>query len=184
MDIPAQIAWVRKLIEDTPLARVEQMVAPGGTPEFYVERPPMIDGTVSVLLNGADQVLGADYTVEDAGRTIRFSAAPPADAMVTVKYSRQRFSDDDLKVFLDASDAAAETDAARVYGASVAAIDTLLLGAATALDFGAGAETFGMSSVFNRLMQLRSLYESRMDDENGMGLDGGLGYIRIEDVTF
>jgi hypothetical protein len=55
-----------------------------------------------------------------------------------------------------------------VYRAAVLALDSMLTGAATALNFGAGAENFDMASVFDRLTRLRAIAASETTARPGV----------------
>jgi len=148
--------WLRQLLEDEPSTMLDSTAASGTDTDFYVGSPPITAGSVTVAVNGS---LITSFTIVDAA-VVRFASPPAEGASVTIRYGRQTFADVDLDFYL--SQARLDYSELRqiVYRAAVLALDSLLTGAATALPFGAGSETFDMVSVFDRLTKLRSIAAS------------------------
>jgi hypothetical protein len=172
-----ELEWLRRLVEDSGTRKVERLVASGVETDFYVQNTPVVDASVLVTVEGEP---GEDYEVVD-GRIVRFSDPPPEGTDLAIYYEWRAFSDEELDFYL-AQAAMVRTGAAKVYQAAAYAIDTLLLGAATALDFGAGAETYNMSSIFQRLTGLRTAYEERIAliEQAEIEAGGTLAFIEIE----
>ena len=162
LTIEEQLAWLRDLLEDNPTEEIEAVTGDGGTRSYTVSNPPMTADSLKVLVDGEQKTLGTDYTVPDA-QTISFAQAPAAGTHVVFQYGRQLFSDAELTRYLTTAgekytDPPCNSSDIHVYRAAIFAIDALLVGAATALRFGAGAEDFDMPSVFERLLSLRSAW--------------------------
>jgi hypothetical protein len=172
----SELTWLRRLVEDQARTEVEQAVASGQETRFYLSNPP-VTGNVVVAVDGVTKTADADYFVEDA-RLVRFALAPNAGSNITIQYDRQTFTDEELTEYLTAA-ALRFTGVAQIYTAAIYAIDSLLVGAATALDFGAGAETYNMSSVFARLQSLREMYMERVTE----AIEGE-GLITVQDMDF
>lgn len=153
------IQWLRKLVEDEPVEESEISTADGVESDFFVSNPPISVGTEAVKVNGAATTA---YTVVQQ-RAVSFVSPPPANAQVLIRYTRQTFTDDELDHYLGIAGGEWTSQAGRVYRAAVYAIDSLMAGAATALDFGAGAESFSMTSVWARLQQLRQMYVASLE---------------------
>ena len=63
---------------------VESFVGDGTTTAFKVMWGPIVTDSVKVLVNGAEKVVGTDYTVEDG--TITFTTAPAASDQIRIGY--------------------------------------------------------------------------------------------------
>src|SRR4051812_23012631 len=135
---------LRGLLEDEATDEVEVATGDGSTTVFAVRNPRAADDpTTTVSVDGADLVRGVTFFVTDNGRTITLVPAPPAGAQVIIRYRRQSFTDAELTDYL--ARAALDWGAGTVgliYRAGLLALDTLLLGTATAVDFGADSEHF------------------------------------------
>jgi hypothetical protein len=159
-----QLEWLRKLLEDEVQQEAELATADGAETDFFVQNPPIAAGSDTVLLEGLAQVRGVNYTVRDS-KAISF-AAPPANQMsVLITYERQNFLDAELLGYLEQAGKEYIEDRHIVYRAAIFAIDSLLMGAATSLRFGAGAEDFDLPSVFARLLELRRMFIEWLAEE-------------------
>ena len=162
-----ELAHLRKLLDDDPAFEQEVSTALGDELEFLVSNPPITAETVRV--NGAAQSSPGDYDVVDVNGVpakVVFVSPPPADARVEVSYTRQTWSDDELQSYLDLAAVDWAEQAGKVYRAGIMAIDGLLTGAATALDFGPPQEGgVEMTSVFSRLITLRSTLAQALASE-------------------
>lgn len=156
------LEWLRKLIEDEPRMEVETAAASGTERDFFVANPPIVTGSVAVAVNGLT-LAETEFSVVD-NRIIRLVTVPALDAQVTIEYSHQTFSDRELEHYLTQAKLEFADQRYYVYRAAMYAIDTLMVGLATALDFGAGAETFNMSSVHARLSQMRASYAQHLTE--------------------
>ena len=146
--------WLRRLLEDLPLFEADSAAGDGTRTEFAVTKPPITTDSAVVSVDG--QAVTA-FTVErDA--VVRFTTAPAAGANVVIAYQRQSFADDELDFYLEQATVRFADSDHQVYRAAIYAIDALLMGTATALNFGAGAENFDMVSVHTRLVALRNMY--------------------------
>ena len=155
------IAWLRRLISDVPAMHHDLAMGDGSTTAFYLAAGAATAGTVIVTVNDALQELGADYQLTPGLDGIVFDSPPPDEARVRIGYSNTEWDDDTLETFLAAAGQRYDVNVEMVlviYQAAIYAIDTALIGLATALNFGAGAEQFDMASVFNRLLQLRDTW--------------------------
>lgn len=153
------LAWLRRLLEDQGERHVESAVA--GGPEFYVRNPPMsADPPEVVSVAGGVRTAGVHYDAYPDRIVFRAGFEPPVNAMVQISYTHQTFPDAELQDYLAAAQSTlGVTDQHLVvYRAAVFAIDALLMGTATSLRFGAGAEDFDMPSVHARLLELRRTY--------------------------
>lgn len=155
------LQWLRKLIEDELTTENESSAASGAETTFFVGNPPII-GTPTVGVNGVPKQNPADWT--NTSRYVVFGTAPAANATVTIQYDRQSFTDDELNHYLTQAQLDFDDQRLYVYQAAVYAIDSMLLGASTALNFGAGAENYDMVSVWNRLTKLREMYMTYISD--------------------
>jgi hypothetical protein len=156
-----KLLWLRRMVNDIARTEAEMIIAPGGGNEFFVANPPIVE-TPLVALNNVSQTTPAQFSYTPY--SVIFVTAPEVGSSVTIRYARTTFSDTVLEGYLQA--AAYEYTAPQhlVYRAAIYVVDTLLAGAATALDFGSGQENFQMSSVFNRLTQLRNLWEQWLEN--------------------
>jgi hypothetical protein len=162
MATPAQLTWIRALIDDRGNPEVEISNANGTQTEFFVAAPPISTATVTV--NGAPLTPGTDYTIPPTNDEVILTTPPAINSQVVVRYVRQTFSDDELNGYLDSAGQDFVKDRHIVYQAAIWAVDTLLSGTATAFDFGAGQESFQFSGVFSRLIQLREMWELWLQD--------------------
>lgn len=64
---------------------VESFVGDGTVTAFKVMWGPIVTTSVKVLVNGAEKVVGTDYTVAEDG-TIEFTTAPAADDQIRIGY--------------------------------------------------------------------------------------------------
>lgn len=164
--------WLRKLLEDTPRVATETATADGNERSFYVSHELlMLEPPPTVLVDGVVQVREAgDYTITAERDGIILSVKPVVGTIVNVRYFHQSWEDDELDIYLAAAANMYSDDQEIVYAAAIFAIDTLLVGASTALNFGAGAESFDMVSIFNRLVQLRAVFQQHLDANLSSGL--------------
>jgi hypothetical protein len=163
------MAWLRKLLDDEQSMQAEIVEGDAATQTFMVRNPPVPDSdATTVTVAGQPMARGSDFIVSDGGRSITLLGTPPGNGVaVVIRYPSQLWTDDELETYL--AEAALKVGVARtatatgpetgrqeyLYRAGVMAIDTLLSGTATGLNFGAGSETFDVASVFQRLMDLR-----------------------------
>jgi len=148
--------WVRNLLEDLPSEEVESSTTDGATSTFYVGNPPINPTSLVVVsVDGTARVQGTDYTVQGSNR-IAFVNPPPVGANVVIQYTRVTFSDSDLDHFLTEAGREFSELRPRVYRAALLASNALLYGASTALDFGAGAERFEVTTIFDRMSRFRA----------------------------
>lgn len=166
------LTWLRKLLNDTNTSEVEVTDGNGTTTTFLVRNPPVPDDdTTKVTVAGEQLARGSEFYVTDSGRSITIPAAPADGAQIVITYSSQLWDDDELQTYLQEATKHRDPLLERpnyIKTAGIMAIDTLLSGTATGLDFGAGAETFNISSVFQRLMALRDAWRAQLtqdDDE-------------------
>lgn len=174
-----QLFWLRKLLDDTGSLELEHMTASGQQTEFFVRAAPInTGGPLAVQVAGQTMTQGADYTVGPESDSIILTDAPPLGSSVTIRYTRQTWPDTELTMYL--SQAATEYFADRhiVYKAGVYAIDTLMSGAATAMDFGEGQQYFRFSGTFDALSTLRSIWQAWVED------NAQHGQLSIVDWTF
>jgi hypothetical protein len=152
------LQWLRKLLEDEPSTEMDIAYGDGEDREFVVSNPPATSEVVR--LNGVPQALNTHYVMivrNSQPIGIRFNAAPAQDARVDIEYTRQTWGDTELATYLTGAEQNWITGSVEsVYAAACYAVDTLLMGAATALNFGAGEESYDMVSVWQRLVQLRT----------------------------
>lgn len=175
-----ELAWLRRLLGDQQVPQIETAVASGADTDFYVQTPPITSGTVTVTI---DNVPNVAFTVLQE-RAVRILPAPVAGAAVVIAYERQTFTDAELNEYLGYAGANWEGPS-KVYQAAVYAIDSLLMGAATALDFGAGAEAYNMTSVWSRLSQLRALYVDWLNSDSAASdsiAGSGVGALVISEM--
>jgi hypothetical protein len=169
------LSWLRRLLEDVPRVKLDSAYADGERTDFYVTNPPAANTLVAV--NGQLKALATDYDLID-DRGVRFLVAPATDAQVVIQYERQTWPDDELDHYIEQALQEWDLDRHVVYRAAIYAIDTLLIGLATGMNFGAGAEAFDIASVFARMQQLRALFlqqlAAAMDEPS----------LAIIDVTF
>lgn len=159
----SDLARLRALLEDVPGWQVETAAGTGSNRDFYFANPPALQTPALVVaLNGVVLATPADYVVSTERDRVTLTTAPPAGSMVAMKYARQTFNDDELLGFL--SEAAVDWPAGvgRTYRAAAFALDTLLMGVATALNFGAGAETFDVAGVHERLERVRAQFAAEL----------------------
>lgn len=152
------LTWLRRLVSDVSLIKVDLITAPGGVTEFFASNPPILD-PVTVTVDGVP-VDPSEYTVTDS--SIVFDSAPAAQAQITFRYARTTFSDDELEGYLAVAAEQYDDDLEIVYRAAILALDTVLVGAGTALDVGSGQETLALSSIFNRLTDLRTAWVAEL----------------------
>lgn len=155
------LEWLRKLIEDEQTTENESSAASGSETTFFVGNPPII-GVPVVGVNGVPKAEPADFT--HTARYVAFTAAPAANSTVTIQYERQSFPDAELEHYVEQAKLDFSDQRLYVYQAAIYAIDSMLLGASTALNFGAGAENYDMVSVWNRLTRLRDMYAKYISD--------------------
>jgi hypothetical protein len=160
----SDLAWLRDLLEDDPKQEIESVTGDGATRLFTLANPPTLPGTLTVTLDGAEQEQGIDYTLPDA-QTVVFTDPPAAGAHVVLAYRRQTWGDDELGRYLAAAGSNWDEQLPRVYAAASMALDSLMTGAAAALDFGAAGERFELSTVFDRLARWRALIAVTLSDE-------------------
>jgi hypothetical protein len=147
--------WLRRLLEDAPRVEQDSAAADGVQVDFYVSNPP-ITGDVAVLVDTA-AVDPSLYAAIDT-RGVHFFTAPTEGSTVTVQYLTQTWPDGELAHYIEQGRADWNTDRDVVYQAAIYAIDSLLLGMAASLEFGAGAEQFNLPGVYQRLMELRAMF--------------------------
>jgi hypothetical protein len=176
----SELGWLRRLMEDAPAVEVETAVGDGVERLFLVRNPPMTATSEVVTVNGATQDLGTDYTITAEADGVLFVTAPPLNATVTIQYSRQSFTDDELTQYLTQAALDYTSTRNRVYQAAIYAIDALMVGAATALNWGAGAESFDMVSVWERLQRIRELFQMRLE----VGVSAESSAFVLQDMYF
>lgn len=183
-----RIEWLRRLLEDLPAVELETASASGLEVEFYVNNPPMLTAPAPVVtVAGAVLVEGGDYSIPTERDRVILLVPPTAGATVNIRYWRQTFDDAELTRYLTAAAPSygADDDVFVVYRAAIYAIDALLMGTATALRFGAGAEDFDLPSVHERLMGLRQMFAEYLMDPDGTGVPAGEApAIVIQDLYF
>jgi hypothetical protein len=178
--VDPKLLWLRRLIGDLALTEAELITAPGGTSEFFVSNPP-IAGAPTVSVGGVPQTTPGGYSYTTY--SVSFPAPPSAGSEVVIRYGRTTFDDVELESYVTS----AMTDHGYVqvnhivYRAAISAIDTLLVGAATSLDFGSGQETFSLSSVFTRLMALRAMFQTWLENDIELG-DIQIGTMRFDSL--
>lgn len=119
---------------------------------------------MAVTLNGSPQTAGTHYTQPDVA-TVLFAAPPPASAHIVMTYSRQLFQTLELESYLAVASEDHDRQVERVYRAGILAVDSLLIGTATALSFGAAGSKADMPSVFDRLATLRAAFAAALAGE-------------------
>jgi hypothetical protein len=164
MPITDVLSWLRTLIEDLPVIARDTAAADGATTAFFVKNAPMSASPAPmVAINGVSKAEGVDYAVTAERSGIVFPVAPVADAQVTVVYGRQTFDDAELQWYIGQAQTEWTLDRHVVYRAAIYVIDSMLMGMATAMHFGAGAEDFDLPSVYQRLTQLRALWTTALE---------------------
>jgi hypothetical protein len=160
---------LRLLLEDMPAAEHELAIASGTDAEFFVSNPPVREDSEEVRVDGVVQQSPADYIMGPKRDRIRFVTAPSEGAKVELLYARETFSDDELEAFLELAGADwAEGTIGHVYKAGVLALDSVLRGSATALDFsvGGGQAPGELTSVFDRLIRWRAVLSQQLAAES------------------
>jgi hypothetical protein len=176
----AELDWLRRLMEDAPAVEIESAVGDGVEKLYNVRNPPMTAASEIVIVNGTTLATPAGYVVTQELDGVVFATAPAAGHQVTIQYSRQTFSDAELSEYLTQAGAYHTSEPNRVYQAAIFAIDSLMIGAATALNWGAGAENYDMVSVWQRLQQIRSLFQQRLEE----GISADSSAFVVQDMYF
>ena len=174
-----QLLWLRRLLDDMGSLEVERMTASGNQTEFFVRAAPINSaGQLAVQVAGQTMTQGTDYQLAPEGDSIILTDTPPLGASVMVRYTRQTWADDELSLYL--SQAALEYTADRhiVYQAGIYAIDTLMSGTATAMDFGEGQQYFRFSGMLEALTSLRAGWQDWLER------NAQYGQLSIVDWTF
>jgi hypothetical protein len=151
-----ELQLLRLLLEDNPAPEAEVATSAANETEFMVSNPPIGTGSETVRVDGIEKASPADYDVAASRDRIVFVTAPGVNKKIEVEYTRQTWPDEELDAYLVW--AAADWDdnsVEKVRQAGVYAIDTLLVGAATGLNFQAGDISEDLVSVWQRLIQLR-----------------------------
>lgn len=173
-----EIVWLRKLLED-PVAYQQELVSATGTQlVFLVRNPPIVKGTDKVYVNGLAKVNGTDYTIEE-GRKIVFKApAPGLDEEIQIEYGHQTWEDEELELYLEQANKEWYQERHVVYQAFIYAVESIMFGLATGLNFGSGDEKFDIASVYTRLTErvdkVRAWLEQQKDEP----------YLTIFDMVF
>ncbi len=154
MTAAERLSWLRRLLEDVPVIERETSTADGTSTDFILRNPP-VRAVLGVWVDGAQQTVGTAFSLVDA-EVVRFTRPPTAASSVVMVYDRQTFDDAELVQYLDVAAVDWTRDLGIVYAAGCLALDALLLGSATALRFGAGAEEANLPSVFDRLTTVRA----------------------------
>ena len=96
---------LRLKILDRPQVVVGERVGTGDgtTKVFGLRHRPIMSGSVTVYVGGAEKTEGVDYTLDYATGKLTFESAPSDGAAVTADYEFAAFSDEDLERFLEAS---------------------------------------------------------------------------------
>lgn len=174
-----QLLWLRRLLDDMGSLEVDQMTASGSQTEFFVRAAPInTNGSVAVQLAGETLDLGSDYVIGPEGDSIILDDPPALGTSVTVRYTRQTWADDELNLYLTQAATEYVADRHIVYKAGVYAIDTLLAGTATAMDFGEGQQYFRFSGMFDALTSLRTIWQAWLAE------NAQQGQLSIVDWTF
>jgi hypothetical protein len=176
-----KLLWLRRMCDDLAVTEADIIQAPGVSTEFFVTSPPIVQMPM-VSLAGIPMFSPGDFSW--TSYSIIFTVAPPAGQMITVRYSRTTFDDVELESYITAAQEEYIADRHVVYKAAIYAIDTLLTGFASALDFGSGQESFSLSSVFTRLNLLRSTWETWLERNAENGLEVFSMYFDSQDPTF
>ena len=155
-----RLAALRLLLEDLAKVEAEVLVTPGQTSEFFVSNPPIVS-TPTVNLAGVPLSCPAEFGFSDFSVTL--VTAPAAGQKLTIRYRRRTFPDAELERYVAQALEEHDRDVAVLYRAAIYALDSLLVGAASALDFGSGQETFQLSSIHTRLTQTRALWLAEVD---------------------
>jgi len=159
-----ELEHLRALLDDAPTFETDIATSVGGTTVYQVRNPPLTD-SAEVRVDGVQLTRDASFFITDGGKTITSHSPWPPGATITIRYTRQTFTDAELAGYLALASAEYDTHVGRVVAAAVFALDTLLTGSASALNFGAGSETFDMVSVFDRLARLRAMLLQTLADE-------------------
>jgi hypothetical protein len=172
----ARMIWLRRLLDDRGTPQLEQAVASGQQVEFFVRAPPIV-GQPTVLVNG---VSTTEFTVDSYGDEVILSTAPPLGTSVLIRYIRTTWPDEELSDYLNSAASlwGQNQSSLVVYQAGIYAIDGLMAGSATAMDFGEGLRDFRFSQTFGELLQLRTYWQQQVDDK------GAWGQLEIADWTF
>lgn len=158
------IQWLRKLLEDEPRYLNETAVASGAERIFFLNNPPVSEGTSRVFVNGEPKTEGVDYTVEEE-RRISFSVSPEKDALIQIEYARLTWTDNELAFYLERGEDKWTTPVTVTYQALIYAVDSILMGVTVGQNFGSGDEKYDVVSVFDRLLKRRELAEALLEKE-------------------
>lgn len=151
--------WLRRILEDVPRIESDSGAGDGVRTDFFVSNPP-ITNQLAVAIDGT-YVLDSTYTLIDV-RGIRFNTAPADGTTVRLEYTTSTWPDGELGYYIEQAQKDWNEDRDVVYQAAYYAIDTLLVGLAASLEFGAGAEQFNLPGVFERLRTLQQMFLERL----------------------
>lgn len=173
-------AWARNLLDDVPSVEFETATAEATDVQFYVNKGPMLAApTPIVTVDGVAQTEGVQYEIPPERDRFVFNSPPGADKNLTFRYSREMWGDAELAIYQTEAEKQYTETRHIAYRTAIYGIDSVLVSAAKALNFGSGQEEFDMVSVWERLQALRTLWVEWLTQDVEES-----GVITIVDVIF
>jgi len=157
---------LRRLIQDTPRLEVLKPVAygDGSAKTFLLLRRPIIADGLQVFIDGDEQTIDEDYTVNLETGALTFAAAPEEGAEITATYHFAALSDAEL-------DSCLARNPGSIYLAAAEAIQMLLAGRGRLINFAKADSRVDMKAVRDNLMSLAEHYRRLGASASGPKVD-------------
>jgi hypothetical protein len=163
-------AWVGRLLENVPHLQRQAFTGDGATTTFILRSAPVLALPMTVIVNGAPVVSGTGWTFNaNAPRELTFAEPPGLGAAIQLQWFNTLWDQYELAYYQRQARLDYFDDRGVVYQAALYALDVVLLGAATALNFGSGQENFDFQSVFTRLETLRTTWQTHLVERQDTG---------------
>lgn len=162
--------WLARILQATPSVGTQTLIGDGQSNVFFLRDAPASKPAPSVAIGAETMTPGNGFTIDAAApNALRFAAAPADGAILRVQYFTTVWEEQELAGYIAQAEKQYSEDLGVVYQAAIFAIDAVSLGMATALNFGAGQETYDLQSVYDRLMQLRETFNQWLVERQDEG---------------
>lgn len=154
---------LRKELADPYKSAFDQNSGDGETTVFKLSHGNVKDDSYHIYVEDSEQTETTHYSIDLEEGTITFVAPPTDGDSIEVTYQFSAFSDDELNEFL--------TLEGSVNGALLKCIDILLMDSARRFDYAVGRADLKPSQVFDNLLRLRKVIDSKIkEDDSGGGV--------------
>ncbi len=157
---------LRKLIQDMPRLEIRKLVGYGdaASVKFQLPRHPVLADGLQLFVDGEEQTLDTDYTIDLETGGVTFSAAPDEADEITATYHFAALSDDELDIIL-------ARNPGSIYLAAAEAITVLLTGRGRLVNFAKGDTRVELQAVRENLMSLAEHYRNLGASASGPRID-------------